>query len=88
MIKFIKQELPFEKSLKQAEQRAVKSLKDIRSANIICHYRKRLQQKQLRRIKRMILKLHLYKKFLLKHRKKLCCSLMRSAKNPQNYQLR
>src|SRR5699024_7301251 len=58
--------------LKQAEQRAVKSLKDIRSANIICHYRKRLQQKQLRRIKRMILKLHLYKKFLLKHRKKLC----------------
>ena len=39
-------------------------------------------------VKRIILKLHLYKKFLLRHRKKLCCSLMRSAKNPQSYQLR
>lgn len=45
---------------------------------------KKSQQKLLCPIKRMIQKLHLFKKFLLKRKKELYCSLMRSAKNPQS----
>lgn len=69
---------------KTSRTKGNKFLKDMQSANITCHCQKKSQQKQLRQIQRMILRLRSYKTFSLKRRKRLFCLLMKSAKNPQS----